>query len=142
MRVADLGEFRSILMRLGVVFGRQVTPELADAYWCALADQPIESVREHARRHERFSRYFPRPYELRPAGERASVRRNAQVEALESEADQRSIRNLEELRRQDPARWVREVRARHLARLCAIHGEKSPVYLDAVTRWESRLMVE
>jgi len=61
----DRQPFAECLAQLGHVFGRPVDAALADAYWRALDDLPLERVQGAVRRAVRESRGFPAPAVLR-----------------------------------------------------------------------------
>ena len=50
-------------------------------------------------------------------------------------AVQRTIRNLELLKREDEKAWRREVRMRYLDRVIATEWEGSPIYAQAKREW-------
>jgi hypothetical protein len=112
----ERGEFVLILNRLAVTFGKDVTPELGAAYWEALKDLELATVKQCAEGHCRRGKFFPKPVELRPPASEPVVTRSAAMDASFLEGERRAIENLEELRRQDKAAWRAEVRVRYDAR--------------------------
>jgi hypothetical protein len=67
----DFDEFRAVLNTLSTTFGKpQLDDVTVQAYWNALKDQTLESVKRQAAHHTRYAKFFPRPVELRPRDER------------------------------------------------------------------------
>lgn len=70
MHLREFDDFRAVLDTAFQVFDKPLTDEIVRAYWEALKDQPLASVRRRAELHTRHGRYCPRPKDLRPADER------------------------------------------------------------------------
>jgi hypothetical protein len=72
MHTPDFDEFRRVLNGLAQTFSKPAPDDLlVQAYWNALKDQTIESVKRQATYHTRYGKFFPKPVELRPRDERA-----------------------------------------------------------------------
>lgn len=138
MYTTDANAFKDAMDRLGVVFSKEISDHQRAAYWDALKDLDIRVVRDLAQKHERFGKFFPKPVELRPKGDKVPV--DSSGDASNQEADRRAIEGLEELRRlMGDAVWLQEVRKRHLGRIEAQHGTDSERYRTLYRRWEDRL---
>lgn len=67
MHKPDFDEFRALLNALAVTFAKpQPDDRQVQAYWLALKDQSLASVKRCADHHTRYGKYFPKPVELRP----------------------------------------------------------------------------
>lgn len=115
MHADDFPKFQALLEQLAQVYGKKLTDELVKACWEALRDQPFARVRQLAEQHLRRGKFFPKPYELRPKEDPLPTSRTESMDAAFREAEDRAIRNLEELRQQDPAEWERHVMAARIA---------------------------
>jgi hypothetical protein len=116
MQTSDLPIFEEIIKRLEKVFGKEIDDETMEAYWGALKDQPLAMFRKLADHHIRNGKFFPKPFELRPKEERGVVRDKTSDDAFR-EAEDRCIRNLEELRQQNPDQWLLRMGDNNAARL-------------------------
>ena len=139
MYSTDTDAFRELLSKLAVLFGKDLTPELTTLYWEALKDQPIGVVERQGAYHMRYGKFFPKPVELRPKDERAKGAPDPVGEARFKEAEARAVANLEELRKENPEAWKREVASRHLARTLAITHPSSPVYAEALRELQQKI---
>ncbi len=72
MLASEHGEFLVVMRKLAGVFDRAINAELMEAYWDALRDMPLATLRRRADAHIRTGKFFPKPSELRenPDGER------------------------------------------------------------------------
>jgi hypothetical protein len=136
MIAAEFGEFEAIIRQLEKVFGKKIDDETVRAYWNALKDQSLPSVRRHAEDYLKRNKFFPKPFELRPKEERKLVR-DAAADAAFQEAEARCIRNLNELRRQDPIEWQKRVTLGKLDRLIATTHESHPAYQQILNEWRA-----
>lgn len=136
MYQTDFEEFSKLMGRMAEVFGKKPSNDLVQAYWGALKDQPLSTVSGLAASHIRISKFFPKPFELRPRSE-AKVVRDTKADADFKAAEARCIANLEELGRQDPQKWEKEVRIRKLDRLVAITHESHPAYPGILNEWRA-----
>lgn len=68
MEKRDRKEFARIMAILGESFGEKVSDPRVEAYWVALSDISLDSVKASASRHVKESKFFPKPVELRPCG--------------------------------------------------------------------------
>lgn len=64
MATTDRQRFSVVLATLGEVYGKDITEVMAEAYWRALRDCPMEAIEAAAVAHIRESRWFPKPVEL------------------------------------------------------------------------------
>lgn len=78
MHNLDHEEFRKLLDELAITFSK---PKLDDAqiavYFRALSNLPLAIISERARHHERYGKFFPKPYELRPKEDKPPVKDSA-----------------------------------------------------------------
>lgn len=134
MIAAEFSEFESIIRQLEKVFGKKVDDETVRAYWNALKDQSLATVRRHAEEYLKRNKFFPKPFELRPREERKLVR-DAAADAAFKEAEERCIRSLEQLKRQDVSEWRKRVNLGRLDRLIATTHESHPAYQQILNDW-------
>jgi hypothetical protein len=109
--------------------------ELSKGYWNALKDCPLAEVERNVQRILRTAtgkQPFPKPAELRNEPPREAT---ASADAAFTAAQERSVRNLELLRHQDPAAWRKEAALRRLDRIIATEWEGSPAYAVALREW-------
>jgi len=66
MQLSDAGEFNAMLERCGVIFSKPPDAQVCRAYFEALKDLPLRTVRECVAAHTANGKYFPKPFELRP----------------------------------------------------------------------------
>jgi hypothetical protein len=67
----DMDGFRSLLDAQALLFGRDKPDDLLlQAYWQALKDLPLETVKACAAIHAKRGKFFPKPAELRPKSDR------------------------------------------------------------------------
>ena len=67
MHINDLTSFGEIMDRLGQIFGKQPDDALKRSYFDALKFTPLGVVRQCAERHIADAKFFPKPFELKPA---------------------------------------------------------------------------
>jgi hypothetical protein len=65
MLTNEYDEFKTLLTTTALVFGKKLTDELVQAYWGALDNVALSTVREALGRAVRFGKFFPKPFELR-----------------------------------------------------------------------------
>lgn len=112
MQTTDFDAFRQVLNQLGEVFGGKVPSDaVVRAYWDALRDIALSTVEHHAQACMRHGKFFPKPRELRPAEAREAPPATGKGDAFR-DGEARSTANLEELRRESPARWLAAVSER------------------------------
>lgn len=111
MHQSDFEGFAKLLKRLAVTYGKKLDDELTQAYWIALKDQPLDRITMLAEHRMKHSKFFPKPVELRPAEDRPPPSADGKFE----ECEERSMRNLEEMRQKSPREWA--------ARLTESHGD-------------------
>ncbi len=85
----DRERFSVVLATLGEVYGKEITEVMAEAYWRALRDCPLEAIEAAAIAHIRESRWFPKPVELLEAvedflRERVSSQQRARLKLTQS----------------------------------------------------------
>src|SRR5262252_4320708 len=130
MTPRDRDAFRQVLDNLGEVFGREVKPALVDLYWQALRDLALSTVQALATSHSRHGKYFPKPFELRPAESRAAP--PATDDRAFRAGQDRSTHNLQVLAREQPEAHRAEVQLRWADRIIATADPSSPEYADAI----------
>jgi hypothetical protein len=106
MHQNDFEGFAKLLKRLTVVYGKKLDDELTQAYWIALKDQTLDRLTAMAEHRMKHSKFFPKPMELRPVEDRIPPSADGKFE----EGEERSMRNLEELRQMDPEAWVEQMK--------------------------------
>lgn len=67
MHINDLTAFGEIMDRLGLIFSKQPDDVLKRTYFDALKFTPLGVVRQCAERHIADAKFFPKPFELKPA---------------------------------------------------------------------------
>lgn len=71
MHKADSDRFRALLDEMADVFSKpRVDDVMLRGYWNALKDLPLEIVERCAATHRRYGKFFPKPFELRPKGDK------------------------------------------------------------------------
>lgn len=106
MHKADYLDFGNLLDQLARLYGRDaLEDEDCQLYWAALRDIPLEAVKACALIHQKRSKFFPKPAELRPKGDtpREVIHDDGKLAA----AERVNVRNWEEqLRENEPlAKW-------------------------------------
>lgn len=135
MLTADFPAFEAEIRRLEKIFGKALDDEGIQIYWGALKDQSLAQFKRFVVSHEKGGKFFPKPFELRAKEERAGVVRDAAADASFKSGEARCIRNLEELRRENPDKWLVEVRMRKLDRLIAITDPSDLGYQEILNAW-------
>lgn len=95
MHLSEFDQFRAILDEAFQVFDKPLNDSLVKAYWEALKDQPLASVRRRAEYHTRHGKFCPRPKDLRPLDERVAA------DGLANEPGE-----VERLNRETAAHWA------------------------------------
>lgn len=124
----EFDSFSKLLEQLAVVYGKELNDVILQAYWKALRDLSLAQLQSFAETHLKRGKFFPKPSELRPKEERTPYEADGKSKA----ADDRCIRNLEELRRLDPPRWEWEVSLRRADRVIARADFNSEEYQCAL----------
>lgn len=140
MHASDRDEFFALLDQLAEVFGK---PKLDDvksqAYWRALRDLPLATIRRCAESHQRFGKFFPKPVELRPREDKPPIEASPRHEAELRAAIAYNRATWEELRRQDPEGYTYEHGMAVAARAMATTEEGSPIYAQALAEFNHHL---
>lgn len=102
MHQNDFDAFAALMQRLAKIYGKKLDDDMVQGYWKALKDQTLSSVTERVESHIRYAKFFPKPFEMRPKDDAPDPTPDGKFE----EAEQRSRRNLEEMRQTDPTRWL------------------------------------
>lgn len=111
MRGEEFDDFVGELKQLCASLGKPYTDALAQAYWRVLKDVTLEEVQAHVERillNAKKDTKFPRPGDLRST---PGVQVAPPTDAAFREAEDRSIRHLEEMRQKNPAEWESYVAA-------------------------------
>ena len=108
MMSEDFGRFEALIRKLEDVYSKKFTDDAMQAYWRALRDLPFEQVSERVSAHIRYSKFSPKPVELRPKEDRPREK-DAANEAAFREAERRANVELDEMWGADHDRWVRLV---------------------------------
>lgn len=66
MLAAEFAEFEELLRKHSQVFSKKLTNEMVQGYWDALKDLSLGTIKRCADNHLRYSKFFPKPMELRP----------------------------------------------------------------------------
>lgn len=78
MHNLDHEEFRKLLDGLAITFSKPKPDDAQIAvYFRALSNLPLAIISERARHHERYGRFFPKPYELRPREDKPPAKDSA-----------------------------------------------------------------
>lgn len=109
MHASDYPSFQAALNGLGLVFGKELPEPLVQAYWDALKDLPLSTVKAFAGVATKHGKYFPKPCELRPREARTPVARTAAMDHAFQEGEARAAARLDLQWRLDHAGWLREV---------------------------------
>lgn len=112
MRGEEFDDFVSELKQLCASLGKAFTDALAQAYWRALKDIPLDELQANVERillNAKAETKFPKPSALRSSPPPAQAANNdPQFRA----AEDTTIRNLEQMRQTNPDEWV-EYMTRH-----------------------------
>lgn len=136
MRANEFGEFALLMRQFEKIFSKKIDDETMQLYFRALNEVPLSVVRRKADDYLKRAKFFPKPSDLRPKDEPGvSTTRSPSMDAAFKEAEERCIRNLEELRREDPERWRKEVTLRKLDRLIATTEPSHPAYPGILREW-------
>lgn len=109
MRAAEADEFDAMLKEWADVLCKKFDPKLGKAYWNALKDLPLATIRRRGDEHVKRNKFFPKPCELRPRDERPEPSVDANKSAADFRyAEQRNVRNWDDLQVKDPlgAKWL------------------------------------
>jgi hypothetical protein len=138
MHSPDKKNFDELMERLGETFSKPVTDLMKQTYWVALKDQPWEIVEACANSHCRYGKFFPKPAELRPKGEKHVEQDSAAIERNEKFI----VDTWEQLRQRDPEQYWIAFKAAYLARLPFRFAPNSAEYRDAERRCIERCDAE
>lgn len=111
MKGDEFDAFRGELKQLCASLGKAYTDALAQAYWRSLRDVSLEEVQAHVERillNANRETKFPRPSQLRST---PPTHAEAPSDPAFREAEDRGIRNLEDLRQKNPEEWEDQVAA-------------------------------
>lgn len=113
MLVAEFADFEALLRKHSQVYSKKLTDEMVQGYWEALKDLALPTVRRCGDNHLRYSKFFPKPMELRPRDDNPkSVKEDHAFNASIAE----NIRNWGERIRTDPIGGRRLLLAAYAAR--------------------------
>lgn len=135
MLASEFPEFEACVRRLEKVFTKKIDDETMQAYWGALKDQQLGVFKRFAERHERHGKFFPKPADLRAKEDKLPEVPGGKEDASFKDGEARCIRNLEELRKLDPAAHRREVGRRQIDRILATQHPGSSLYEAALNEW-------
>lgn len=138
MHSPDKRNFDQLMDTLGETFGKPVTDLMKQSYWMALKDQPWEVVEVCAKSHSRYGKFFPKPAELRPKGEKHIEQDSAAIERNEKFITD----TWEQLRQRDPEQYWIAFKAAYLARLPFRFPIDSAQYREAYQRCVDRCDAE
>lgn len=114
MRQDEFESFKGELKQLCATLGKAYTDQLGQAYWRALKDVDLSEIEAHVERiilNATAETKFPKPVQLRST----PAPRAEFADPSLREMELRSMRNLEELRRSDPAEWLNRMKGRRAA---------------------------
>jgi hypothetical protein len=118
MHKDEFDEFSKLLHRTAKVYGKTLDDELLQSYWRALKDLSLIRVTELAEHRLKHSKFFPKPVDLRPFEEKQPPSLDGKFE----EGEERAMYRLEELRRDNPEEWSRQLSGRRAAEYAAQFG--------------------
>lgn len=130
MHQNDFDEFSLVMGKLGVAFAKKINDELVSTYWGALKDQSLSTVRHLADTHLRFSKFFPKPFELRPKEDRPKEKDAKELAAFQAICA-RSKEGWDWLREGDSELAEIEWGIARCARIMVTSHESSSVYAEA-----------
>ena len=74
MHQPDFADFRAVLDGLAQVYGKPKPDDvLTQSYFRALSNLPLDVIRRQAQQHERYGKFFPKPFELRPKDDKPTA---------------------------------------------------------------------
>lgn len=137
MLAAEFGEFETELRRVAKTLPpkTELDDEMMQSYWFALKDQSLAVFKRFVAHHERYGRWFPKPFELRAKEDRTPAVEGGKEDGSFKAAEAMCIRNLEDLRKKDPEEHRREVGRRVLDRILATQHPGSSMYEAALNEW-------
>jgi hypothetical protein len=109
MLASEFPQFETVVRRLEKVFSKKIDDETMQAYWGALKDQHLATFKRFADRHERYGKFFPKPFELRAKEDKLPEVQGGKDDATFREGEERAIKRLEKLRQDNPAEWIKQV---------------------------------
>lgn len=117
MKGEEFDDFVSEIKQLCASLGKAYTDPLAKAYWRALRDIPLDELQANVERillNAKADTKFPKPAALRSSPPPTQqVINDPEFRAME----ERSIRNLEDLRMKHPEEWLKRMGGNNAARL-------------------------
>lgn len=131
----EYGEFQGLMDQLCSTWNRPKDDSAVKAYWNSLSDVRLDEVSRNVKRILKTAgpkQPFPKPSELRDTPVKEGDPRS---QAAFEEGVKRSVDFLEDLRREDPEKWAREVRLRRLDRILATEPPHTMVYAEALQMW-------
>lgn len=138
MHGPDKNNFDALMEMLGETFSKPITELLKQSYWMALKDQPWEVVEACAKGYVKHGKFFPKPSELRPKGEKTVEQDGAEIERNEKF----TAETWEQMRQRDPQQFWTKFKAAYLARLSFRFPVDSPQYQEAYQRCVARCEAE
>lgn len=111
--MASPREIAATLVRLGEVFGRELSPTAMKSYAAALGDVDSAALAEAERRLVREAKYFPFPVEIREAAGAGSAPRSEPVGIPYFPPAERSLEEIAENRRRVAPLWGEVRRVLH-----------------------------
>lgn len=130
MLAAEYTEFEAVLKKHAQVYSKKLTDELVEGYWAALKDLSLPTFARCADNHLRYSKFFPKPVELRPKDDAPS---NIKEDKDFKAAVAQNIRNWNERLRVDPlhTKWL--LLEAYVARVDVTEQPDSPFYAERMT---------
>jgi hypothetical protein len=137
MYVHEFDKFRVTMDSLCDVFTRpHMTDNQLAVYWDALKDQHIDSFRRAAAHCTKFSKFMPKPVELRPRGEKPP---EPQDDRALDNAEKLTVQAWEELRARNPGEYWVKFREAYVARLGFRFDPASQQYEQEFSRCNERV---
>jgi hypothetical protein len=128
MLAAEYPDFESLLKKNSQVFSKKLTDEMVQGYWESLKDLSLSTVTRCAANHMRYSKFFPKPSELRPKDE---APKSVKDEGAHNAAMERSVASWEARFRTDPEETRRQLEIAYCARLMVRYPYESWEHQEA-----------
>lgn len=127
MMPEDFARFETLIRKLEDVYSKKFTDDAMQAYWRALKDLPYEQISERVNTHIRYSKFVPKPVELRPREERPKET-SAEVDGAFQATVKKNIEHWEERKGEVGFKWA--LLEAYAARLGVQDEPGTPAYLD------------